>query len=116
MLDELDKQILEFMLHKSDVPSKQEYNFDSDLVGMAENLKSDPETIRAAVRDLEKKEYVIYIQNQYGIPMRFSLDHKGLHWKEYRRQEIMRYLEEKWIDFFALLVATVALIVSFTNR
>ena len=41
-----------------------------------------------------------------------SLDHKGLHWKEFRRAEIIKYLEEKWIDFLAMLLALAALLIS----
>ena len=100
------------MLTDSDDPAQRYYNFQEDLDRIAENLGTTSETVRAAVRYLEKREYIKYMKDQHGNVRRFYLDHKGLHWKEFRREEITEYILEKWIDFAAMLVSLISLAIS----
>lgn len=112
-MDRLSKQLLSYMNGNGKTPSEQFYDFDADLDRIAEKLGSDSETIRAAVRYLESEKYLKFAYaNGSDIAMYFYLDHKGLHWKEFRREEILRYLSDKWIDCFSLLVSFAALLIS----
>ena len=116
MLDKTSKNILKYMKSHAENSSEKYYNFGDDLEEMAKDLSSDGATIRASIRFLEEHGYIKYrhVHTHTGNSMvtHFFLDHKGLHWKEFRKQEVIKYFEDKWIDFFALLVATAALIVS----
>lgn len=112
MLDKLSKKILKHMIAGAESPSEKLYNFGDDLQNMALNLSSDSETVRAAIRFLEQNEYLKFARTSSGNTIGFYLDHKGLHWKEFRRGELWKYIRDKWIDFFALLVATSALVMS----
>ena len=42
----------------------------------------------------------------------FTLTSKGYNYYEYRRQSIRKYIAEKWIDFFALAISAISLILS----
>lgn len=112
MLDRLSQQLLEELNRKENADNLL-YDFDTDLSEIAESLHVNGETLRAAIRFLHEQGYVKY-QTSGGHVIGFSLDHKGLHWREFRRQEIIKYLEEKWIDFAALLLSVIALICSLT--
>lgn len=66
---------------------------------------------------LEHREYVKIIRaggtnNATGV----QITHKGRMRKEYRRQEIRRYFADKWVDFLAMLIALVALVVTILLR
>lgn len=112
MIDRLSRKILKYMNTNSQHPSEAYYDFEEDVERISSALGSDSETIRASIRYLEKSEYIKFGLTQSGTVINFYLDHKGLHWKEFRRAEIIKYLEEKWIDFLAMLLALAALIIS----
>lgn len=42
----------------------------------------------------------------------FALSHKGIHWKEFHREEIEKYLKDNWIDCTSMLLALAAFILS----
>ncbi|MCI9331391.1 MAG: hypothetical protein HFG05_04360 [Oscillibacter sp.] len=107
-MDKMMKRVLKY-LNRQKNPSSHTYNLDSDLEKIASAVKSDKEAVRHCIRCMEKYEYINWISNQHGTHVRFSLDHKGLLWKEYRWKEIGRYLADKWIDCLALLVALISL-------
>ena len=65
-----------------------------------------------AVEYLDSLGYVIIERNQGGVPLSVQLSHKGLHWQEFRIHDVIRYLEDKWIDFFALIASVSAVIIS----
>lgn len=111
MLDKLSKSLLEY-LNKPKNAADRFYDFSGDLNALAKDLHVDEEELRAAVRYLNENGYLKYQLANNAKPFKFSLDHKGLHWREFRRQEIAKYLEEKWIDFAALLLSVIALICS----
>lgn len=67
----------------------------------------------ALIRYLEEKGYVEIITSaNSGAHLGVCLSHKGRNRKEFAMQEVLRYLGEKWIDFFALLTALGALVLS----
>mgnify|MGYP000351463469 CR=1 FL=1 len=78
---------------------------------LAQKLSMPTEDIRAASRFLVEKGYLEY-QKAGDRNAGFHLSHQGLHYKYFRRQKILKYIAEKWIDFFALLLSICALIVS----
>lgn len=86
------------------------------IEALAKNLKIPTEDVRAAVRYLKEEGDLEY---QYSSSPRgekracgFHLSHQGLHYKYFRNQKIKKYIAEKWIDFFALLLSVCALVVS----
>ena len=111
MLDRLSRQLLS-ELNRKENAADLVYNFDTDINELSESLHADFETIRASIRYLHEHGYLKYQISKSQHVMGFYLDHKGLHWREFRRQEIIKYLEEKWIDFAALLLSIIALIIS----
>lgn len=111
MLDKLSRKILKKM-NSDKTPSEKIYSLGEGLEKMSGELKSDTGTVRAAIRFLEQNEYLKFARTSGGNTIGFYLDHKGLHWKEFRRGELRKYIRDKWIDFFALLVATSALVMS----
>ena len=110
MLDKLSKKILKIMA-SGHVTELNPYSFDGDLTALAAKLSSDEDTVRASIRFLHQMEYIQYAASG-GHTWGFFLDHMGLHYKEFQWQDRIEYLREKWIDFFALLVAAAALVIS----
>lgn len=111
MLDKLSKKIIRYM-NTAENPSDTYYDFIDDLDEIAESTHSDSESVRAAVRYLEEQGYIKYSYTQNGTAFQFYLDHKGLHWKYFRRKEILDYIAEKWPDFIALIISILSLITS----
>lgn len=112
MLDKLSRELLQHLNANGDDPSEYMYDYDEDIDRLAEDLNSSSELIRSSVRYLTKLEYLTTVHDEHGVALSFQLDHKGLHWKEFRRQEVLRYLEEKWIDFLSMLFSLAALAIS----
>lgn len=83
---------------------------------MANTLKIPTEDLRAAVRYLKEEGYVEYqYSSSIGGEKRacgFHLSHQGLNYRYFRNQRIKKYIAEKWIDFFALLLSVCALLIS----
>lgn len=85
MLDKLSKKILNYMQTASSSPSDTYYDFDEDLDAIASAVSTDGESARAAVRYLQELGYIKFAYNRSGdIAIRFYLDHKGLHYREFR--------------------------------
>ena len=75
-----------------------------------------PENVRAAVRYLKEQGYLEY-QMYNGLDGRqrshgFFLSHKGLNWKYFQRQEIRKYIADKWVDCFVALISLASLGIS----
>ena len=111
MLDKLCKKIVKYMNGKEH-PSDYQLNFMEDLDLMAESVQSDPESVRAAIRYLKENGYLEYCYTKNGIALLFHLSHKGLHWKFFRRREVLNYIAEKWPDFIALVISLASLLIS----
>lgn len=110
-MDKNSKMVLNYLIKNGGC--EKAVFFSSDLDDMAEDLQVDSEDLRANVRFLHEIGYIDY-QKFSGTDRNaaFALSHKGLHWKYFRRQEIIRYLEDKWIDLFAMLLSLISLILS----
>ena len=83
-----------------------------DDVNYPDEFKNEEERF-AMIRFLEAEGYVEIIKStSTKSHLGIRLSHKGIKRKEFRRQEVIKYLEEKWIDFFAMAVSAAALVIS----
>lgn len=90
--------------------------FSYSLGELSSDLKIDPYIARKAVDHLVSTGYVDYTfgGNAHGghQPIAFQLTHKGIHWQEFHRAEILNYIADKWLDVLSSLIAVSSLIVS----
>ncbi len=86
--------------------------FGNEFENLHTELNIPTEDLRAAVRWLEAEGIIEYQRYANGSVAGFHLSHVGVNWKYFRKKEIMKYIEEKWIDFFSLLASVAALIIS----
>lgn len=87
--------------------------FFSDLDTHAKNLNTSAESLQATVRYLNETGYIDYQgSSKSNRNISFSLSHKGENWKYFRKKEILNYIAEKWIDFFAAFISVISLIIS----
>lgn len=84
---------------------------DISIEDMAQKLSMSVEDIRAASKFLAENRYLEY-QKAGDRKAGFHLSHKGLNWKYYRREEILRYIADKWVDFFAAVISLLSLVIS----
>ena len=87
----------------------------TNIVDFSESLSMDIEDLRAAVRYLESSGYLEYqmMTTRKGkVAAGFHLSHKGLNWRYFRRKEILDYIADKWVDFFAAVISLVSLVIS----
>lgn len=104
MLDKTSKKVIEFLQSQYDA----QFLYTDDLpTGFM-----DESEFFAAVRYLEKKELVEIIKNQNGKHIGVCLSHEALHYKEFARADIVRYVLDNWIDFIALIASIIAVVVS----
>ena len=76
--------------------------FGNEFENLHTELNIPTEDLRAAVRWLEAEGIIEYQRYANGSVAGFHLSHVGVNWKYFRKKEIMKYIEEKWIDFFSL--------------
>lgn len=90
--------------------------FSVSLGELSSALQIDPYIARKAVGYLVSTGYAAYINggSVRGVqhPVAFQLTHKGIHWQEFRRSEILDYLADKWLDVLSSVIAFSSLIVS----
>ena len=107
MLDKLSKRILKYLCSFDD-PSNTYYDFGGDLYRIADAVKSDAETVRAAVGHLLDLGYIRYHGPQEK-PYSFLLDHKGLHYREFSRLKTQAVWKERAIGLVSgVLIAVLA--------
>lgn len=110
-MDKTSKKILNYMISLGGC--EKSFLFSEDIRNMAVAFGTSTENLRANIRFLHENEYIDYQEDSRSHrAIAFSLSHKGLHWKYFRRQEIIRYLEDKWIDFLAMLMSLASIILS----
>lgn len=66
----------------------------------------------STVRYLVKKNLAEIIYDQRGHHIGIRLTHEAIHYKEFWKIEVVRYLLDNWISFVSLLIALTALLVS----
>lgn len=117
MLDKLCKTILQHM-NAQPQPSDTYYNFGEDLDEIAEAIASDSESVRSAVRYLREQGFIKFAYyNNSDVAARFYLDHKGLHYEEFKRLEAKERWKERLYGFVSgVLVSVLAsLIISWLS-
>lgn len=79
----------------------------SEALGKSEN------EIKLNVQFLADNGYIKLFTNEDETQkIAFALSHKGIHWKEFHREEIAKYLKDNWIDCVSMLLALAAFILS----
>ena len=69
--------------------------------------------IRAICADLLRQGYLSDLKtSSTGEITKAVLSYNGMIYKAIIRKEVLRYIADKWIDFFALLVSVIALVIS----
>ena len=84
----------------------------TNLKELSDYLKMTEINTEALIRNLASEGY-LEIKNYF--PNGFyaaNLTYKGIKYKSYRKADLFHYFSEKWIDFLALIVAVIALIIS----
>lgn len=66
----------------------------------------------SAVRYLVKKELAEIILDQRGRHIGVRLTHEAIHYKEFWKLDVLRYVLDNWISFVSLLTALAALVIS----
>lgn len=105
----LDKSCKEFLNYLDTLPRDElMYGGDNDFMA---HFKQ-PSEFYAMIRYLESCGYIEIIKTQRGAHLGVRLSHIGLHRREFGRQEILKYLADKWVDILALVVSLIALLIS----
>ena len=103
MLDKTSQKFLDYLNHKEN----------NSLHFIREDLPSgfgDRGTLVDMIRFLEEQGYVERkMDNSNEVTIGVTLTYMGRRWREFRWMEIRKYVEDNWIDFFALLISAAAL-------
>jgi hypothetical protein len=111
IMDKTSKKVLNHLISNGGCDKYIYWGEDFDTLVQTLNLNS--EDLRADIRYLHDCGYIDYQKfSNSDRNASFSLSHKGLHWKYFRRQAILQYILEKWIDFFAMLVSFISLAIA----
>lgn len=109
----MDKQAKTLIKYLLDNGGCDKFIFFSDLDTHAQNINMNTESLRATVRYLNETGYIDYQKsNKSDRNVSFSLSHKGENWKYFRKKEILNYIAEKWIDFFATVISVISMTIS----
>lgn len=71
----------------------------------------DIEEYLICLRNLAKEDIISFGDRSQTA---FRLESNGLYFNEYQKQKLIHYVTDKLVDFFALIVAIIALIISIT--
>lgn len=118
MVDKTCKKILEFLIAGG---KGTEYTCayssawidlcDITIDDLAKELSMLERDVRSASELLIASGFLEYQKSSQGNAG-FHLSYKGLHWKYYRRKEILKYIADKWVDFFAAVISLLSLVIS----
>lgn len=107
MLDKTSKRMIEFLSAQTDASFLYGNKFPKEL-----GTESDA---YATIRYLQKLGYVEIIRDRFEDSIGVRLSHEGRHYKEFTRASIIRYVLEHWIEFVAVVVSIIALVVACTQ-
>lgn len=83
---------------------------------LSNSLNRNFYAILTACKELEKDGFIelhnCCLKNGQELLEFISLTELGTHYKDYLRSQRLRYIADKWIDFLALIIAAIALVVS----
>lgn len=109
-MDKTSKTLLTYLNSKGNCGTY--WDFNDDLENIAATLNVNVENLRGAVRFLHAKNYIDYQQDSSGRNIFFSLSHIGINWRYFHRREILSYIADKWIDFFAALLSLISIVIA----
>lgn len=104
MLDKTSKAVIAALKGCSDAT----YSYSDDF---PKEFPSEEEFF-STVRYLIKKDLAEIILDQRGHHIGVRLTHEAIHYKEFWKLNVLRYVLDNWISFVSLLVALSALVVS----
>lgn len=105
MIFKKEKQLLNIIKNQS--PKLPNDFYDYDDIFRLSNMKPDEYLI--CLRNLAKEEIISFGDKNKTA---FRLESNGLYFNEYRKHQLFKYIMEKLVDFLALVVAIIALIIS----
>lgn len=105
MIFKKEKQLLKII--KNQLPKLPNNFYDYDDIFRLSNMEPDEYLI--CLRNLEKEEIISFGDENHTA---FRLESNGLYFKEYQMNRLIQYVMDKLVDFFALVVAIIALIIS----
>lgn len=108
-MDKTSRKILKYLKSRD---AEFACNFDDGLDCLSAEIQVPTETARAAIRWLKEQGYLEYIRYTSGGIAAFHLSHMGRHLAYFTRKALLKYIADKWIDFFALLISLGALTLS----
>lgn len=108
-MDKTSRKILKYLRAK-DTEFTCDFNDGLDFLSAEIHVPTD--TARAAIRWLKEQGYLEYIKYTSGGIAAFHLSHMGRHLAYFTRKALLKYIADKWIDFFALLISIGALTLS----
>lgn len=91
------------------------YFYGTSIDTLSEKLNLSVDTVKSAIRYLEAENYVEYKvmhSNKGANNAGVCLSYKGLNWKYFHRKEVLNYIADKWVDFFAAVISLISLIIS----
>lgn len=121
-MDKTSKRILKYFVSQNcgtdfvclDHPRWSSFYKNHVLVDdLAEELGLREKDMLAVFKYLNENGYLEREQNGTAgsrSDIGFKLSHKGLHWKYFRRREVLDYIAEKWPDFIAVVISIISLI------
>lgn len=110
-MDKNSKKLIKYLLSKGGC--SYSVSFSSGIDSVAAELNIKVESLRATTRYLHEIGYIDYQKFSKSEKIAaFALSHKGENWKYFQRKEIIDYIAEKWIDFFAAIISVISLVIS----
>lgn len=104
MLDKSSRKVIAFLQSQGDSRFMYYNDFPADL--------GDKSDVFATIRYLQKKELVEIIKDQHGNHIGVQLSHEARHYKEFTRVNFLRYILDHWIEFVALIVSIVSIVIA----
>lgn len=104
----LDRKSRKFL---KDLKKTPEGKLKWNLLDFPEGYGSPAEFV-AMLNYLEDNGYVTVLRDNNMNSRGARLAHKGYKLRDFRRKEFLKYIAEKWVDFFAMLMAAGSLVVS----
>ena len=100
-------------MHSDGPPERFAFWLFSDALQLEADACGLPvEEFSNALNQLIAEGWAEYVFTRNGNRSGVKLTHNGVHYKEYLRREMVRYLADKWVDILALVVAAAAFIQS----
>ena len=111
MLYSKNKKIIKII--RKQEPKLQNYFYDREdiweIVQSNKRLKIGASEFNSTIETLIKEDFIRYANNSNTA---FALCDKGRYYYEYCFRMFRKYVKDKWIDFFSLLLSVISLVVS----